>query len=89
MTNDGDLASRLMHPRYGVAKTYSCWWPASRRREDVQKLLDGVWLSDGKVRATARPPAQAAGRQHLAADRADRGEEPRNPPDARQARATR
>lgn len=51
MTNDGDLAVRLMHPRYGVEKTYLVLVAGQPSKEDLQKLLDGVWLSDGKVRA--------------------------------------
>ena len=40
-----------MHPRYGVEKTYLVLVAGKPSREDLQKLLDGVWLSDGKVRA--------------------------------------
>jgi 23S rRNA pseudouridine2605 synthase len=51
LTNDGDLAFRLMHPRFGVAKTYLVQVAGSPSREDVQQLLQGVWLSDGHVKA--------------------------------------
>ena len=51
MTNDGELANTLMHPRYGVEKTYLVQVAGRPSRDDLQKLLDGVWLSDGKVRA--------------------------------------
>jgi 23S rRNA pseudouridine2605 synthase len=51
LTNDGDLANRLTHPRYGVEKTYLVQVAGKPTREDVQKLLKGVWLSDGHVRA--------------------------------------
>jgi 23S rRNA pseudouridine2605 synthase len=51
MTNDGDLADALMHPRYGVEKTYQVLVAGKPSREDLQKLLDGVWLSEGRVRA--------------------------------------
>lgn len=51
MTNDGDLAFKLMHPRYGVAKTYQVQVAGKPTREDMQKLLDGIWLSDGLVKA--------------------------------------
>ncbi len=30
LTNDGELANRLAHPRYGVEKLYRAWWRASR-----------------------------------------------------------
>jgi 23S rRNA pseudouridine2605 synthase len=51
MTNDGDLAMNLTHPRYGVPKTYYVLVAGKPTAEDLQKLLDGVWLSDGKVKA--------------------------------------
>jgi 23S rRNA pseudouridine2605 synthase len=51
LTNDGDLAHRLMHPRYGVEKTYLVQVAGHPSREDVRQLLAGVWLSDGHVRA--------------------------------------
>jgi 23S rRNA pseudouridine2605 synthase len=51
LTNDGDLAHRLMHPRYGVEKTYLVQVAGHPSRDDVQQLLKGVWLSDGHVRA--------------------------------------
>ncbi len=51
LTNDGDLAHRLMHPRYGVEKTYLVQVAGNPSREHLQKLLGGVWLSEGHVRA--------------------------------------
>ena len=51
MTNDGDLAMQLMHPRYGVPKTYLVLVAGKPTPDDLQKLVDGVWLSDGKVQA--------------------------------------
>lgn len=51
MTNDGDLAQGLAHPRFGVPKTYYVLVAGKPTPDDLQKLLDGVWLSDGKVKA--------------------------------------
>jgi 23S rRNA pseudouridine2605 synthase len=51
LTNDGDLAHRLTHPRFGVEKTYLVQVAGHPSRDDVQQLLKGVWLSDGHVRA--------------------------------------
>ncbi|MFL5343123.1 MAG: pseudouridine synthase [Gemmataceae bacterium] len=50
MTNDGDLANRLMHPRFGVEKTYQVQVAGFPTREQMQTLLRGVFLSEGKVR---------------------------------------
>lgn len=52
MTNDGELAHALTHPRYSIPKTYLVLVAGKPGPEDLQKLLDGVWLSDGKVRAS-------------------------------------
>ncbi len=51
LTNDGDLAFRLMHPRFGVEKTYLVQVAGHPQREDLQQLLKGVYLSEGQVRA--------------------------------------
>jgi 23S rRNA pseudouridine2605 synthase len=51
LTNDGDLAHRLLHPRFGVEKTYLVQVAGKPTRDDLQQLLKGVWLSDGHVRA--------------------------------------
>jgi 23S rRNA pseudouridine2605 synthase len=51
MTNDGELAFQLMHPKFQIEKTYLVLVAGSPNREDEQKLLEGVWLSDGKVKA--------------------------------------
>jgi 23S rRNA pseudouridine2605 synthase len=51
LTNDGDLAFRLMHPRFGIEKTYLVQVAGQPSSEDLQQLLKGVWLSDGHVKA--------------------------------------
>lgn len=51
LTNDGDLAHRLMHPRFGVEKTYLAQVAGRPGREDLAQLLKGVYLSDGHVKA--------------------------------------
>ncbi len=51
LTNDGDLAEKLMHPRYGVEKTYLVQVAGSPSRDDIRKILIGVFLAEGKVKA--------------------------------------
>jgi 23S rRNA pseudouridine2605 synthase len=51
LTNDGDLANRLIHPRYGVDKTYEVQVAGSPSPDDLRQLLQGVWLSEGHVKA--------------------------------------
>jgi 23S rRNA pseudouridine2605 synthase len=61
MTNDGDLAMPLMHPRYGVPKTYLVQVAGRPTAEDLKKLLEGVWLSEGKVKARSVRRAKSQG----------------------------
>lgn len=49
MTNDGELANRLMHPSYGVSKTYLADVAAPIPRGVAGKLRRGVQLEDGLV----------------------------------------
>jgi 23S rRNA pseudouridine2605 synthase len=51
LTNDGDLANKLTHPRYGVEKTYLVQVAGRPSQDDIDQLLKGVYLSDGHVRA--------------------------------------
>ncbi len=50
LTNDGDLAHRLQHPRYGVPKTYLAQVPGPVPRDLGKRLREGVELEDGPVR---------------------------------------
>ncbi|ACU85360.1 pseudouridine synthase family protein [Brachybacterium faecium DSM 4810] len=53
LTNDGELAHRLTHPSFEVAKTYVCRFdaPGGPPRGLVRTLRDGVELEDGPARA--------------------------------------
>jgi 23S rRNA pseudouridine2605 synthase len=51
LTNDGELAHQLMHPRFGVEKTYLVQVAGHPSPEDLRQLLKGVWLSEGHVKA--------------------------------------
>jgi 23S rRNA pseudouridine2605 synthase len=47
LTNDGELANRLTHPRYEVAKAYRVQLRRSPRDADLRRLAAGVELEDG------------------------------------------
>ena len=47
LTNDGDLANRMTHPRYGLTKTYVVEVDGAVAGDDIEKLKKGVYL-DGK-----------------------------------------
>jgi 23S rRNA pseudouridine2605 synthase len=53
LTNDGDLAHRLMHPSHGVAKTYVAKVQGRVTAGTLRLLLAGVELGDGLARADA------------------------------------
>jgi 23S rRNA pseudouridine2605 synthase len=49
LTNDGELANRLTHPRYGVPKTYLVRLSRPPSERDLDRLRSGVRLDDGKT----------------------------------------
>ena len=51
LTNDGELAHRLMHPSYEVAKTYLAEVPGPVPGAVGRRLREGVELEDGPARA--------------------------------------
>lgn len=50
LTNHGDLAERLSHPRYEVPRTYRVKVSGHLTDEQAQRLRDGVRLEDGRTR---------------------------------------
>jgi 23S rRNA pseudouridine2605 synthase len=49
LTNDGELANRLTHPRYGVRKTYEVRLSRPIADAEIARLRDGVRLEDGRT----------------------------------------
>src|SRR4051794_33994654 len=45
MTNDGELANRLTHPRYGIEKTYIAEVDGRLDHTEIEKIKRGVWLT--------------------------------------------
>jgi len=50
LTNDGELANRLTHPRYGVPRTYRVALRRAPSERDLNRLRRGVKLEDGPTR---------------------------------------
>lgn len=53
LTNDGDLASKLTHPKFIKKKIYHVWTDKDVSEEDMQKIADGIELEDGPIHADA------------------------------------
>ena len=51
LTNDGELANRLMHPKYEVTKTYLATVLGEADRKLVRQLKEGIELEDGVAKA--------------------------------------
>ncbi|XWX60906.1 pseudouridine synthase [Desulfitobacterium sp. AusDCA] len=49
LTNDGELAHRLMHPHYGVEKTYRVGIKEKLTVSVINQLRNGILLEDGKT----------------------------------------
>ncbi|NUP97742.1 MAG: rRNA pseudouridine synthase, partial [Planctomycetaceae bacterium] len=47
LTNDGEFANRIAHPRYGVTKTYSVRLRGRIEGESIERVQKGVRLSEG------------------------------------------
>ena len=53
LTNDGDLASKLTHPKFEKRKIYQVWLDKPVAMEHMQAIADGVELEDGEIHADA------------------------------------
>ncbi len=64
LTNDSDLANRLTHPKYELAKTYEVKIRGRIEGDSLEKLKKGVWLAEGRtgraaVKVLKRTPAES------------------------------
>jgi 23S rRNA pseudouridine2605 synthase len=64
LTNDGELAHRLAHPRYGVEKTYVVDVEGEPTDDTIERLASGIELEDG-LTAPARARRLGRGRIEL------------------------
>jgi 23S rRNA pseudouridine2605 synthase len=53
LTNDGDLASKLTHPKFLKKKVYHVFLDRPVAAEDMQRIAEGIDLEDGEVHADA------------------------------------
>ena len=62
LTNDGDLAHRIISPRHGVWKTYFCEHDGTATQEDAAAFAAGLTLADGTACLPAKLISQGEGR---------------------------
>ncbi len=53
LTNDGEVAERLMHPRFGFERVYEARVEGAISQGLLDKLARGIKVSDGMIRASA------------------------------------
>ncbi|MBR4566799.1 MAG: rRNA pseudouridine synthase [Prevotella sp.] len=51
LTNDGDLASKLTHPKFLKKKIYHVYLDRNVTAHDLQQIAEGVMLEDGEIKA--------------------------------------
>jgi 23S rRNA pseudouridine2605 synthase len=56
LTNDGEAANRLLHPRYGTTKEYWADLDEEPRDESLRRLVRGIELEDGLATAVSARP---------------------------------
>ena len=61
LTNDGELANRLTHPRYGVEKEYLAEVEGDPNPEAIRRLMRGVELEDGMAKAASASRVAGSG----------------------------
>jgi 23S rRNA pseudouridine2605 synthase len=65
LTNDGELAHRLMHPSFGVLKTYLATVPGPVGKQVARQLRAGVQLEDGPAAVDSFRVVQVHGKQAI------------------------
>ena len=53
LTNDGDMASKLTHPKYLKKKIYHVYCDKNVTKADLEQIASGITLDDGEIRADA------------------------------------
>ena len=83
LTNDGDLAHFLTHPRHGVAKVYHAKVKGRPAPEALRRLVHGVVCDGERLSAAAVSSSAHHARQHVGGRERASGTLPPGPPDVR------
>ncbi len=65
LTNDGELASKLTHPKYEKKKIYHVFLDQNVTLADMQKMLEGVELEDGIIKVDEVQYAHATDKKQV------------------------
>ena len=65
LTNDGDLASKLTHPKFLKKKIYHVYTDRNVTAHDMQQIAEGVMLDDGEIKADAVEYADAVDKKQV------------------------
>ena|SRR5438132_512696 len=65
LTNDGELALKLSHPRFEVEKVYHVQLHKAFTRTDMQKIVSGIQLEDGLIKVDAAHYFQDRSKQNV------------------------
>lgn len=60
LTNDGDAANRLMHPRFGIERVYEVEVAGRPGLAGLKRIVEGIELEDGVARAVSAEPIGTA-----------------------------
>ena len=53
LTNDGEIATKLTHPKFGITKIYNVKADKDVSETDLQRMRDGIELADGVIKVDA------------------------------------
>ena len=65
LTNDGDLASKLTHPKFLKKKVYHVYLDKNVTAHDLQQIAEGLELEDGMIKADAIEYAHATDKKQV------------------------
>ncbi len=65
LTNDGELAQKLTHPSYEIKKIYEVTLDKEFSKKDFEKVLNGITLEDGFIKADALSFLEAKDKKSL------------------------
>ncbi|MDD3175120.1 MAG: pseudouridine synthase [Candidatus Nanoarchaeia archaeon] len=54
LTNDGEFANKVMHPRYEIKKTYVATLKTKFNKEDLKKFKDGIYIEGQSIKSDAK-----------------------------------